>query len=194
MATQTQSQDAIVMLREEHREVLDAFKEFEKTDSEDRKAKLAKQICTDLTIHAMLEEELFYPSFRGKIEDDLLDEAMVEHDAAKVLIAEIDSAGPEAEYFDAKVKVLGEMIEHHIEEEEQPNKGIFAEARKVDVDLKELGGLMAARKAELQAQFGDGMLPPPEVRTFADEPAVQISEEIETPAVMSAEEQTGAQR
>jgi len=192
MATQTQSQDAIVMLREEHREVLKAFKEFESAD-DSRKAKLAKQICTDLTIHAMIEEELFYPSFRGKIEDDLLDEAMVEHDAAKVLIAEIDAAGPEAEYFDAKVKVLGEMIEHHIEEEEQPNEGIFAEARKVDVDLKELGGLMAARKAELQAQFAGGNLPPPEVRTFEDEPAIEIGEEVTT-SPLGASEQPGASR
>ena len=130
----------------------------------------------------MLEEEIFYPAFRGKIDDDLLDEAYVEHDGAKVLIAEIDAAGPEAEYFDAKVKVLGEMIEHHIQEEEKPGEGIFFEARQTGVDLGAMGQQMQMRKEELQAQFATGPLPAPEVRTFAGPPEVEIAEEIETPS------------
>ncbi len=182
MASQSKPQDAIALLKEEHREVLDMFEQFEKARDDDRKAKLARQICTDLTIHAMLEEEIFYPSFRGKIDDDLLDEALVEHDGAKVLIAEIDAGGPEAEYFDAKVKVLGEQIEHHIKEEEKPGEGIFFEARQTGVDLQAMGEQMLMRKQELQERFATGPLPAPEVRTFAGPPEIEISEEIETPS------------
>jgi hypothetical protein len=185
--------DAIALLKQEHREVLDAFEQFEKARDDGRKAALAKQICTDLTIHAMLEEEIFYPAFRGKIDDDLLDEAYVEHDGAKLLIAEIDAAGPEADYFDAKVKVLGEMIEHHIEEEEKPGEGIFYEVRQTDVDLVEMRDQMMARKEELKAQLTGGALPPPEVRTFESEPAIEISEEITSPSEATGE-QPGAPR
>ena len=194
MADQPMPTDAIALLKQEHREVLDAFEQFEKASDDGRKAKLARQICTDLTIHAMLEEEIFYPALRGKIEDDLLDEAYVEHDGAKVLIAEIDASGPEADYFDAKVKVLGEMIEHHIEEEEKPGEGIFYETRQTDVDLVEMRDQMLARKEQLQAQFATGPLPAPEVRTFASEPNIEISEEIETSSSEPTETRPAAPR
>ena len=194
MASQSKPQDAIALLKEEHREVLDMFEQFEKARDDDRKARLAREICTALTIHAMLEEEIFYPSFRGKIDDDLLDEAYVEHDGAKVLIAEIDAATPEADYFDAKVKVLGEQIEHHIREEEKPGEGIFYEARQSGVDLEAMGQQMRTRKEELQARFATGPLPAPEVRTFAGEPNIEISEEIETPGSEPMETRPGAPR
>src|SRR5438105_3914394 len=125
----TQSQEAIALLKEDHRKVEELFEQFEKAKGDGRKEKLALQICKELTIHTMLEEEIFYPACEGKLEEDLLKESFVEHDAAKVLIAEIEAGGPSDEFYDSKVKVLSEEIEHHVEEEEQPKKGLFAQAR-----------------------------------------------------------------
>src|SRR3954463_12119338 len=117
---ETKSQDAIALLKEDHRKVEELFEQFEKAKGDGRKEKLALQICKELTIHTMLEEEIFYPACEGKVEEDLLKESFVEHDAAKVLIAEIEAGnGQSDEYFDSKVKVLSEEIEHHVEEEEQ---------------------------------------------------------------------------
>ena len=90
-------------------------------------------------IHAQLEEEIFYPACEGKVDEDLLSEAYVEHDSAKVLIAEIEAGGPDDEFYDAKVKVLSEMIEHHVEEEEKRVEGMFAQARKAGLDMDALG-------------------------------------------------------
>jgi len=173
--------DAIALLKADHRQVEEWFEQFEKARDDGRKAALAKQICTDLVIHAMLEEEIFYPSFRGKIEDDLLDEAYVEHDSAKVLIAQIDAGAPGDEFWDAKVKVLGEEIEHHIKEEEKPGEGIFYEARQTGVDLVEMGRQMQDRKQVLKAKFEAEGLPAPEVRTMQGEPELEIGEEIGSP-------------
>jgi hypothetical protein len=181
MASTPEPTDAIALLKQEHREVTEAFEQFEKARDDGRKAALAKQICTDLVIHAMLEEEIFYPSFRGKIEDDLLDEAYVEHDSAKVLIAQIDAGAPGDEFWDAKVKVLGEEIEHHIKEEEKPGEGIFYEARQTGVDLVEMGRQMQDRKQVLKAKFEAEGLPAPEVRTMQGEPELEIGEEIGSP-------------
>jgi hypothetical protein len=108
----------------------------------------------------MIEEELFYPALRGKIEDDDLDEAVVEHDGAKVLINDIEAGEPDDDYYDAKVKVLQEEIDHHIREEEKMHGSIFAQARKTDVDLDALGALMAARKQELKEIAETEGLPP----------------------------------
>ena len=108
----------------------------------------------------MIEEEIFYPALRGKIEDDLLDEAYVEHDGAKVLINDIMAGGPDDEFYDAKVKVLSEEIEHHVKEEEAPSEGMFAQARKTDVDLVALRDQMLARKEELKQQAETSGLPP----------------------------------
>ena len=106
-------------------------------------------------MHTAIEEEIFYPAFLEATEDkDLHHEAQIEHDGAKKLIAEIEASGPDDEYYDAKVKVLSEMIKHHVKEEEQPG-GMFAEARKSDMDLDVLGEQMAARKGELEGQIDD---------------------------------------
>jgi hemerythrin superfamily protein len=146
--------DAIQLLKADHREVEGWFEEFEKTDSGDKKKKLATQICTALKVHTQIEEEIFYPAFLEATGDkDLHHEAEVEHDAAKKLIGEIETMGPDDEYYDAKVKVLSEMIKHHVKEEEQPKKGMFAEAKQADMDLRALGADMAERKKELMAGY-----------------------------------------
>ena len=162
----TKSQDAIALLKEDHRKVEELFEQFEKAKGEGRKEKLALEICKELTIHTIIEEEIFYPSIEGKVDEDLLKESFVEHDAAKVLIAEIEAGGPSDEYYDAKVKVLKEEIEHHDEEEEKPKEGLFAQTREADVDLKELGERLAARKEALQAEIKATGLPAPETTTL----------------------------
>ena len=145
------SQDAIALLKADHRQVETLFEQFEKAPSK-RKLELATKICDALTVHTTIEEEIFYPAFLEATKDeDLHHEAEIEHDAAKKLIAEIEASGPEDDYYDAKVKVLSEMIKHHVKEEEQPG-GMFAEARKSDMDLDALGEQMAARKGELESQ------------------------------------------
>src|SRR3546814_16284009 len=106
----TKKPGAIALLKQDHREVEDLFEQFEKAKGDDRKEKLCKQICTELIIHTMIEEEIFYPAFRGKIEDDVLDEAHVEHDGCKMLIAELMNSEPGAEFYDAKMTVLSEEI------------------------------------------------------------------------------------
>lgn len=157
--------DAIALLKADHDKVSELFERFEKARGADRKAGLVKQICTELTVHMMIEEEIFYPACKGKVEDGLLDEGYVEHDGAKVLIAELEGSAPDEAFYDAKVKVLSEEIEHHVKEEERPGDGMFSQARKAGLDMDELGDRMRARKAELLAQFEDG-LPPPETRSF----------------------------
>lgn len=144
------SQDAIALLKADHRQVDEWFEQFEKARDADRKQTLATKICDALKVHTTIEEEIFYPAFLEATEDkDLHHEAEVEHDGAKKLIAEIEAIGPDDDYYDAKVKVLSEMIKHHVKEEEQPG-GMFAEARKSEMDLDALGEEMAARKSELE--------------------------------------------
>lgn len=161
-------QDAIKLLVEDHRTVEDLFEKFEKASGDGRKEKLARRICTELKVHAAIEEEIFYPALRGKISDDDLDEAYVEHDGAKVLINDIEAGGPYDEFYDAKVKVLQEQIEHHVKEEEKQHGNIFSQARKADVDLEALGDQMARRKAELMAQADAAGLPPAEPATLTE--------------------------
>lgn len=151
--------DAIALLKADHRTVEDLFAAFESARERVRKEKLAREICTELKIHTAIEEEIFYPVFRGKVEDDLLDEAYVEHDGAKILINDIEAGGEGDDFYDAKVKVLSEEIEHHVKEEERPAEGMFAQCRKTDVDLVALGDEMLARKEELKAQAKAGGLP-----------------------------------
>jgi len=148
------TQDAVELLKADHRQVEDWFEEFEKTRSDSKKADLADKICTALKVHAMIEEEIFYPAFiEATGDEDMHHEAVVEHDGAKKLIAEIEASSPEDEYYDAKVTVLSEMIKHHVKEEEQRD-GMFAEARKSDMDLVALGEQLAQRKDELMASMG----------------------------------------
>lgn len=158
--------DAIALLKADHRAVEDLFEQFEATSSASKQQKLATEICTELVIHTMIEEEIFYPALKGKIESDMLDEAYVEHDGAKLLISQIMASTPDADFFEAKVTVLSEEIEHHVHEEEMPKEGMFAQARASDVDLVALGAAMAARKAELKAQFKTQGLPIPTARTL----------------------------
>ena len=108
-----------------------------------------------LKVHTTIEEEILYPEERGDVEDDMLDEAYVEHDGAKKLIAEIEAMQPSEDFYDAKVKVLGEYIKHHVKEEEQPG-GIFAQAKRGDEDLNAMGERLKVRKDELMAQMGGG--------------------------------------
>lgn len=152
--------DAIALLKADHRKVEQLFAAFEEAKGASRKEKLAKEICTELKIHTLIEEEIFYPALKGKIEQDLLDEAYVEHDGAKVLINDIEAGGPDEDYYDAKVKVLSEEIEHHVKEEEMPSEGMFAQSRRTDVDLVALRDLMLARKEELMVQAESSGLPP----------------------------------
>lgn len=160
------SQDAIALLKEDHRTVEKLFKDFESAKGDGRKERLARQICLELSVHTKLEEEIFYPACEAAVEEDLLKESYVEHDAAKLLIAEIEAGSGESdEYFDAKVKVLQEEIEHHVEEEEQSG-GVFAQARKGDLDLDALGEQLAARKKELTESYKSGGVPEPELTTM----------------------------
>ena len=158
-------QDATRLLAEDHRKVEDLFEQYEKASGASRKEKLAREICTELKIHTMIEEEIFYPALRGKIEDDSLDEAYVEHDGAKVLINDIEAAEPDEEFYDAKLKVLQEQIEHHLKEEEKVKGNIFQQARAADVDLEALGEELAERKAELTRLAETQGLPPAQTKT-----------------------------
>lgn len=163
--------DAIALLKADHRKVEDLFEKFEKASNDDKKNSLANEICTELKIHTMIEEEIFYPAFRGKIEDDTLDEAYVEHDGAKVLINDIMASRPDADFYDAKVTVLSEEIKHHVHEEEMPSDGMFAQCRRTDVDLVALRDAMIVRKEELLALAKSSGLPAAEPRTVNLQPA-----------------------
>jgi hemerythrin superfamily protein len=142
---------AVILLKKDHREVEGWFDEYEQLEDNAEKVELFTKIATALKVHTHIEEELFYPRERGEVEDDMLDEAYVEHDGAKKMIAEIEAMEPDEEFYDAKVKVLGEYIKHHVKEEEQPG-GIFSQAKKGDVDLEALGAEIKERKEELMAK------------------------------------------
>ena len=158
--------DATHILASDHRTVEDLFAKYEGASGTERKRDIAHKICDELKIHAMIEEEIFYPALKGKIDDDLLKEAYVEHDGAKLLINEIAAGGPDEEFYDAKVTVLKEEIEHHVKEEEKQQDNMFQQARAADVDLDALGKRMLARKQELKAQAERGDLPAAEMKTM----------------------------
>jgi hemerythrin superfamily protein len=145
-------QDAIALLTADHREVSDMFEQFDQLGDRATasKEKLKDKICKALIAHTTIEEEIFYPAVRGKIEEgeDMVDEAVVEHAAAKDLIQQLQEMQPDDELYDAKVKVLGEQIEHHVKEEE---KEMFPKVRKSGLDLLALGQEMAMRKQELMS-------------------------------------------
>jgi hemerythrin superfamily protein len=142
------------LLTRDHDEVKKLFRDYEKladkeADAGERQS-LAEQICTMLTAHTTIEEEIFYPAAReADVESDLLDEAEVEHASAKDLIAQIESMSADDELYDAKVKVLGEYVEHHVQEEEGE---LFPQCREAGMDLAALGEELAARKSELMAE------------------------------------------
>lgn len=159
------SMDAIALLRADHRTVEELFKKYEETKGSATKSKLVQQICLELSVHATIEEEIFYPAVRGEVDDDMMDEAYVEHDGAKMLIAELMEGDVGDDFYDAKVKVLSEEIKHHVKEEEGRD-GIFAQAKKAGVDMTALGKKLAARKDELKKTFRMTGIPRPETRSM----------------------------
>lgn len=165
---QDHPQDAIALLKADHRKVEELFEKFEKASAGGQKRKLAEQICMELIVHTRIEEEIFYPACMGKVEEDLLNESYVEHDGAKVLIAEIEAGGPGKDFYDAKVKVLSEMIEHHVGEEEHRVTGLFSQARKAGLDMTAIGAELAARKNALVSRYERAGLPKPETETFTE--------------------------
>ena len=143
--------DAIALLKADHEAVSQLFTEFEKTRSVTNKKALVAEICTALSVHAQIEEEIFYPAFKAALKDKLLvPEATVEHAGVKSLIAQLEGVEPDGELFDAKVKVLSEYVKHHVKEEQNE---MFVKAKASSIDLVELGARMAARKLDLLAQM-----------------------------------------
>ena len=145
----SRQQDAIALLRADHRLVSDLFDQFEKTRSDAKKAQLVAKICMELEVHTQIEEEIFYPAVKAALKDkELVPEATVEHASVKDLIAQVEGAAPGGEMYDARVKVMGEFVKHHVKEEQNE---MFPKARASKLDLVELGERMAARKQELMA-------------------------------------------
>jgi hypothetical protein len=164
--TESKELDAIALLKQDHRAVEELFEQFEKAGGGGRKQKLAEEICLELSVHATIEEEIFYPACEGKVEDELLKESYVEHDGAKLLITEILAGEPSDEFYDSQVKVLQEQIEHHVEEEEKRMEGLFSQARKAGLDMDALGAELAARKQELLEEYRANGIPKPELKTM----------------------------
>ena len=146
--------DAVALLKADHRTVEKLFAQFEKAKDQDRKKALADRICLELRVHTQIEEEIFYPVSREFLkDDDIVDEAVVEHAAAKDLIGEIETMQPTEDLYDAKVTVLQEQIEHRVEEEETE---YFPKLQKTDMDLTAIGAQLKARKDELMSQMNTG--------------------------------------
>jgi hemerythrin superfamily protein len=147
--------DAIELLMQDHRKVQKIFKEFEKSKDEmgdADKGELVRQCCMELKIHTQLEEEIFYPAAREAVADEeLLDEAEVEHASAKQLVDELEQMEPGEDLYDARFTVLGEYVNHHIKEEEH---SLFPEVKKAKLDLHELGRRMMQMKEKLQSETG----------------------------------------
>ena len=151
-ATAARYRDAVTLLKADHLQVKQWFAQFRKATDQSRQSTLARNICHALRLHTIIEEEIFYPAFLESTGDKHIHhEAEVEHQAAERLIAEIEESMPSDDFFTAKVNVLGEMIKHHIKEEEKPG-GMFAAARKARMDLKGLGRELAQRKSQLEAE------------------------------------------
>ena len=146
---QPKAQEATAMLRADHKLVSGLFDAFEKTKSSARKAKIVAQICKELTVHTQIEEEIFYPAVKAALKDhELVPEANVEHASVKDLIAQVEGVAPDGEMYDARVKVMGEFVKHHVKEEQNE---MFPKAKKTKLDMVALGERMFARKQELMA-------------------------------------------
>lgn len=142
--------DATALLRADHKAVSDLFAEYEKTRSPARKMALVSKICTELSVHAQVEEEIFYPAVKAALKDkELVPEAIVEQATMKALIAQVEGVTPDGEMFDAKVRVLAEYVKHHVKEE---HTEMFPKAKASKLDMADLGARLAARKSELMAQ------------------------------------------
>lgn len=171
MAQTYEELDAIALLKADHRKVEEIFAAFENATSPAKKKALALEACLELKVHTTIEEEIFYPACEGQIEEDLLKEAYVEHDGAKLLINEIEAGDPADDFYDAKVKVLSEEIEHHVEEEEKRIEGMFSQARAAGLDMDALADAMRARKKTATEEFKTGK--PAETRTMAGDKGVE---------------------
>jgi iron-sulfur cluster repair protein YtfE (RIC family) len=144
------SQDATALLSEDHKLVSGLFESYEKALTKSMKKKLVSQICMELSVHTQVEEEIFYPAVKQALKDrELVPEATVEHETLKALIAQVEGVEPDGEMFDARIKVLCEYVEHHVKEEQEE---MFPKAKATQLDMKELGGQIAARKQELIAE------------------------------------------
>jgi len=142
--------DAIALLRADHKKVSGLFDAYEKARSTAKKSALAAEICTELTVHAQIEEEIFYPAVKRALKDkELVPEATVEHATLKNLIGQVEGIAPDGEMYDAKVKVMSEYVKHHVKEEQNE---MFPKARKTRLDMAELGAQMAERKQQLLAE------------------------------------------
>lgn len=155
-ASPKNGQDALELLKEDHQKVRKLFKDYEKIkhdeNSSDEKYEIVNKICVELTVHTQIEEEIFYPAVRDAIDDDdLMDEAEVEHAAAKELIAQLEAMDPEDDHYDAKVLVLSEQIEHHIIEEQEE---MFRKVKRSELQTLTLGKEMIERKKELLSEYG----------------------------------------
>ena len=160
--------DAITLLKADHRLVEDLFGKFKDAKTSKQKERLASDICLELTVHTIIEEEIFYPACqKAGVEDDLMDESYVEHDGAKLLIAELSAGKAGDRFYDAKLQVLSEDIKHHVKEEERFLTGMFAQAKRKDLDLDALGAEMFNRKQQLKSEFKKTGLPAPETRTLS---------------------------
>ena len=149
--TAARAHEATALLRADHQLVSDLFDQFEKTRSADRKAKIVAQICKELTVHTQIEEEIFYPAVKAALKDhELVPEANVEHASVKDLIAQVEGKVPDGEMYDARVKVMGEFVKHHVKEEQNE---MFPKAKKTKLDLVALGEQMFQRKQELMAAY-----------------------------------------
>ncbi len=145
----SRAQDATALLRADHKSVSALFAEYEKARAKTKKKQLVTQICTALTVHAQIEEEIFYPAVKKALKDtELIPEATVEHATLKDLIAQVEGVEPDGEMFDARIKVMSEYVKHHVKEEQNE---IFPKAKATKLDLMELGAQLAARKEELMA-------------------------------------------
>ena len=145
------AKEATSLLRADHKLVSDLFAEYEKSRSNVRKKQIVSTICKELTVHAQIEEEIFYPAVKAALKDkELIPEATVEHATLKDLIAQVKDVEPDGEIFDAKIKVLSEYVKHHVKEEQNE---IFPKAKESSLDLVEMGAQLAERKAELLEKY-----------------------------------------
>lgn len=151
--TASKGQDATTLLRSDHKVVSALFAQYKKARSSADKKEIVAQICMELKVHAQIEEEIFYPAVKSAMKDKtLIPEATVEHATLKTLLAQVENVPPEGEMFDAKIKVLSEYVQHHVEEEQNE---IFPKAKATRLDMMELGAQLAERKAELLAEGMD---------------------------------------
>ncbi len=150
-ATKAAPKEAIAILRADHKLVSELFAEVEKTRKQEKKLALVEQICQELTIHAQVEEEIFYPAVKEALDDDeLVPEAQVEHASLKALISELEEAEDDDEMYNARVKVLSEYVKHHVKEEQNE---MFPKVKASSLDLEELGAQIMQRKEELKGEL-----------------------------------------